>query len=75
MGSIVLEIMSQSDAALSELKRLVKRGTHRSVKALEEALNAFIAATNERPRSFIWLKIADQTIKTISRFCELISNS
>jgi len=53
----------------------IKRGVHRSVKALEESINAFIASTNEKPRPFVWGKTADQIIETVGRFCELISNS
>lgn len=53
----------------------IKRGVHRSVKALEEAINAFIAATNENPKPFVWLKTADQIIEAVGRFCERIYNS
>jgi len=53
----------------------IKRGIHRSVKALEETINAFIASTNEKPRPFVWVKTADQIIESVGRFCERISNS
>ena len=53
----------------------IKRGVHRSVKALEEAINAFIASTNEKPLPFVSVKTADQIIETVGRFCERISNS
>jgi len=53
----------------------VSASPHRSVKALEEAINTFIASHNENPKPFIWVKTADQTIDSVGRFCKLISNS
>lgn len=53
----------------------IKRGAHRSVKALQEAIHAFIASTNENPKPFVWIKTADQIIESVGRFCNRIYNS
>ena len=53
----------------------IKRGVHRSVQALEEAIHAYIASTNENPKPFVWMKTADQIIESVGRFCERICNS
>ena len=53
----------------------IKRGVHRSVKSLEDAISAYINHTNENPKPFVWIKTADQIIETVGRFCESISNS
>jgi transposase len=49
--------------------RQVKRGVHRSVPALENAINAFIAQNNGAPKPFVWTKNADDILAAIERFC------
>ena len=53
-------------ALLSE--RQIRRGVHRSVKELEEAVTAFIAHNNAAPRPFRWTKSADDILQSIARF-------
>ena len=55
-------------ALLSE--RQIRRGVHRSVKELEEAVTAFIALNNAAPRPFRWTKPADDILQSIARFCQ-----
>ena len=55
-------------ALLSE--RQIRRGVHRSVKELEEAVTAFIAHNNAAPRPFRWTKSADDILQSIARFCQ-----
>ncbi len=37
--------------------------------ALEDAIDAFVAATNEDPRPFVWTKSADEILDSVNRFC------
>ncbi len=53
----------------------IKRGAHRSVKALEGAIKEFIVAHNENPRPFVWVKTADQIIEAVGKYCERILDS
>src|SRR5258705_8618473 len=54
-------------AALSEKK--IKRGTHKSVKELVAAIEAFIGGCNANPKPFRWVKTADEILASIERFC------
>jgi len=49
-------------------QRQIKRGSHRSVQELEEAIRKFIAAHNQQPAPFRWTKSADRILASISRF-------
>lgn len=56
-------------------RRQLQRGVHPSVDALKEAITAFVDATNEHPRPFVWTKTADEILSSVARFCQRISNS
>jgi transposase len=60
-------------AALTE--RQIRRGTHRSTRALEQAIRDYVDATNEEPKPFIWTKTADQILESVRRYCERTSDS
>jgi transposase len=47
----------------------IKRGAHRSTKALEATIEAYIDARNADPKPFRWTKSADDIIASIARFC------
>lgn len=49
-------------------QRQIKRGSHFSVAELEAAIQEFIAAHNEHPRPFHWIKSADDILQSIRRF-------
>jgi hypothetical protein len=51
-------------------ERQIRRGVHRSVKELEQAITTFIADHNAVPRPFRWTKSADAILQSIARFCE-----
>ena len=55
--------------------KLLKRGTHRSVQALNTDIRAWIDTWNEDPKPFIWTKAADQILDSISRYCTRINES
>ena len=49
-------------------QKQIRRGTHRSTRALETAILDYIAISNERPKPFIWTKTADEILLSIERF-------
>jgi transposase len=53
----------------------IRRGVHRSTRALELAITDYIALSNERPKPFVWTKTADDILASIERFCRRISDS
>jgi transposase len=50
-------------------ERQIKRGIHRSVPALQEAISHFIDQHNADPKPFRWTKSADDILASIERFC------
>lgn len=52
-------------AALTE--RQLRRGTHRSVAALEQAIRDYLERVNEDPKPFVWTKSADEIIASVER--------
>jgi transposase len=53
----------------------LRRGTHRSVRALNSDIRAWIQTWNEDPKPFVWAKTADQILESISRYCNRINES
>ena len=51
------------------------RSAHRSVKELESDIEAWIAAWNDHPRPYVWVKTADQILAALANYCKRISNS
>ena len=45
----------------------LRRGSHSSIEALEEAIVAYLDATNEDPKPFIWTKTADEILAKVAR--------
>ena len=48
----------------------LKRSDHRSVQALEKDLRAWVAAWNQNPRPFVWVKSAEQILSSLSRLLQ-----
>jgi transposase len=55
--------------------RKLRRSAHRSVKALEADVEAWIAAWNDDPRPFVWTKTADEILDNLASYCRLINDS
>jgi transposase len=55
--------------------KLLKRGAHRSVNALNTDIRAWIDTWNDDPRPFVWTKPADQILESIARYCNRINPS
>jgi transposase len=53
----------------------LRRGTHRSVRALNADIRAWIETWNENPRPYVWTKTADQILESIARYCNRINVS
>jgi len=56
-------------------QKQIRRGTHRSTQALEQAIRDYLDIYNENPKPFIWTKSADDILASIKRFCLRTSNS
>jgi len=48
----------------------IKRGSHRSVHALEKAIQDFLEASNAAPKPFKWTKSADEILESIRRYAQ-----
>ena len=53
----------------------LQRGTHRSVRALNTDIRAWIETWNDNPRPYVWTKTADQILDSIARYCTRINDS
>ena len=67
-----LNLVERWFALLSE--KQIKRGAHRSVRALETSIRAYLAITNEAPKPFVWTKTADEILAKVAKFCQRTSN-
>jgi transposase len=56
-------------------QKQIRRGVHRSTRALEAAIMQYIAIANEQPKPFVWTKSADEILASVQRFCRRISDS
>lgn len=56
-------------------ERCIRRGTHRSTRALEQAIRTYLDVNNSEPKPFSWSKTADDILASIERFCLRISQS
>ena len=56
-------------------EKQIKRGTHRSMVELEQAIRQYLAIHNESPRPFVWTKTADDILASLAIFCKRISDS
>jgi transposase len=50
----------------------LRRGHHNSVQGLTDAIMAYIEATNDDPKPFVWTKTADEILASIARHCHRI---
>jgi transposase len=53
----------------------LRRGTHRSVRELNNDIRDWIDTWNDNPRPFIWTKTADEILDSIARYCKRINDS
>jgi transposase len=55
--------------------RKLRRGVHRSVRALNADIRQWIDTWNENPRPYVWTKTAEQILDSISRYCQRINQT
>jgi transposase len=48
--------------------KLIRRGVHTSVQALENDIKAWIATWNDNPRPFTWTKTADEILNSLADY-------
>ncbi|CCK24429.1 transposase [Streptomyces davaonensis JCM 4913] len=53
--------------------KLIRRGVHTSVKALEQDIRAWIDTWNENPRPFAWTKTADEILNSLADYLTKIN--
>ncbi|MHB8669349.1 MAG: IS630 family transposase [Acidimicrobiales bacterium] len=53
----------------------IRRGSHRSVRELERDIREWIEQWNEDPRPYVWVKTADEILRSLARYCERISEA
>jgi transposase len=51
-------------------EKQLKRGVHRSVRAVEAAVYEHLEVVNDHPKPFKWTKTADEILKSVARLCE-----
>lgn len=51
--------------------RMIRRGTFRSVQALEQAIYQWLASWNDHPKPFLWMATADVILEKVRRCKEL----
>ncbi|HEY5184007.1 MAG TPA: IS630 family transposase [Actinomycetes bacterium] len=50
----------------------LRRGTHRSLQALEKDIRAWIDTWNDNPRPFVWTKTADEILERLNPYLQRI---
>src|SRR4051794_18009716 len=53
----------------------LRRGAHKSVRALNADIRAWIETWNDNPRPFVWTKTAEQILESVARYCTRINDS
>lgn len=61
-----LNLVERWFALLTE--RQIKRGTHTTVRQLQEAIEQFLEVSNAAPKPFVWTKTADQILDKVARY-------
>lgn len=72
-GASWLNLVERLFAEVTE--RCVRRGSHKAVPALEQAMLGYLDKRNEDPKPFIWTASADMILGKVGRICQRISNS
>jgi hypothetical protein len=55
--------------------KLLQRGVHKSVQALEADIRNWIKLWNEDPRPYVWTKTADDILESLQSYCQRISGA
>ena len=55
--------------------KLLRRGAHRTVRALNADIRAWIETWNENPRPYVWTKPAERILESIATYCQRINQT
>ncbi|MDT7785533.1 MAG: hypothetical protein QOF58_3952 [Pseudonocardiales bacterium] len=55
--------------------KLLRRGVHRSVSALEKDIRDWIKQWNADPKPYVWTRTADQILESLAAYCQRINDS
>src|SRR3954470_11700754 len=55
--------------------KLLRRGAHPTVRALNADIRAWIDHWNRNPRPYVWTKPAEQILQSIARYCQRINQT
>jgi transposase len=68
--------LNQVERWFAELTtKLLQRGVHTSVQALETDIRTWIETWNQDPKPFVWTKTADEILSSLGRYCQRISGA
>jgi transposase/transcriptional regulator with XRE-family HTH domain/DNA-binding CsgD family transcriptional regulator len=68
--------LNQVERWFAELTtKLLQRGVHTSVHALQVDIRAWIETWNQDPRPFVWTKTAEEILSSLARYCQRISGA
>jgi transposase/DNA-binding CsgD family transcriptional regulator len=68
--------LNQVERWFAELTtKLLQRGVHTSVPALEADIRAWMTTWNQDPKPFVWTKTADEILSALARYCQRISGA
>jgi transposase len=68
-----LNLVERWFAELTERK--LRRGTHRTVAALNTDIRAWIKTWNQDPKPYVWVKTADQILDNLTQYLNRINDS
>jgi transposase len=55
--------------------KLLQRGVHKTVEALEADIRGWMDTWNDDPRPYVWTKTADEILNSIATFCQRTSGA
>jgi len=68
--------LNQVERWFAELTtKLLQRGVHKNVQALEADIRNWIKTWNENPKPFVWTKTADEILEALTRYCQRINGA
>jgi len=73
IGASWINLVERWFALLTQ--KQLRRGVHRSTRALETAILEYITLSNTHPNPFVWTKSADEILASVQRLCRRISDS
>jgi transposase len=68
--------LNQVERFIAELTaKLLQRGVHPNVQALEADIGAWIEIWNQDPKPFVWAKTTEEILGSLARYCQRISGA